>query len=98
MEAVTGHHQVVLDQDVRRILEIMQTTIPADRLRAVAEGVRDVGCLIWAHHQHVPVESIRFEAAPLTTSCERRSDAILSGQRPEHAGGDSGAVACAPAQ
>jgi hypothetical protein len=84
---VTGH--LVLDQDVKRILEIMQTTIPVDKLRSVAEGVREVGAVIWARHPCVPIESIRFVAEPLTTSCEIRSGATLSDQRPEHVGDDS---------
>lgn len=95
--AVTGY-DVVLDQDLQRILEIMQTTIAADRLCAVAEGVSRVGVLIWGHHEAAPIEGVRLVAKPLTTSCEKQSAATLLGQRPLHVGDDSVAAECGQKQ
>jgi hypothetical protein len=76
MEAVTGH-VVILDYDVQRILEIMQTTVPTEKLTGVAEAVRDVGRLLWAHHESVTVDGIRLVAEPLTIACEKQSAASV---------------------
>jgi hypothetical protein len=88
--------QVVLDKDVQRILETMQRTIPASRLCAVAKGVGDIAPLLWSHHGEDEIEALRLVAEPFTTSCETRSDAILSAPDREHVGDDSVAAVCAP--
>lgn len=92
MKAVTGY-ALVLDEHVQKMLAIMQENVPANKLCAVAEAVRDIGALIWAHHRRASVRPLSFVADSIgTTSCETRSIATQSDLCPERADDDFAAV------
>ena len=49
---------VVLDSDVRAVLEFMQTRIAASKLVPIAERLPEMAKLLWSRYPQEPVEPI----------------------------------------
>ena len=64
MSAVTG--KLLLDGDVVRVAEFMEGTIPADRLRYVADRLPMLARLIWSEDRFASLERtpLRSETLP----------------------------------
>jgi hypothetical protein len=41
-----------IDEDVKRVLEFMQTSMSADRLVAIAAGVHALAPILWGRYPH----------------------------------------------
>jgi hypothetical protein len=56
--------QLIADADVQRVLEFMQTNIPAGKLIGVANSIPEIARLLWTHHPQEPVAAIRLVVDP----------------------------------
>jgi hypothetical protein len=56
---------LIADEDVRRVLEFMQSTISADRLVAVATGVHALAPIVWGHFEAEGSSALRLVTSPL---------------------------------
>ena len=71
--------ELVLDDDVKAVVEFMQKRISAHRLVAVARGVSEIGPLLWGKHQPEKVDVLRLVCPPPTTSsCDPRIQSSAS--------------------
>jgi len=55
---------IKMDDDVRAVAEFMQSSIPADRLRSVAEKVSALAPLLWGHFPFEEVRAIALVSDP----------------------------------
>jgi hypothetical protein len=51
---------LVLDDDVHKVIEFMQAEIPAARLVAVAAGIAQLAPIVWEEYQQEPVQPLRL--------------------------------------
>jgi hypothetical protein len=68
---------LVVDKDVKAVLEFMQTTIPTAKLIGVAESLPQLARLLWGHFPQEPYQGASLEASLPTPSisCEKQLDA-----------------------
>jgi hypothetical protein len=90
--------ELVIDPDVKAVAEFMQSKIEARKLIGVAESLRAVAPIIWAHYDQIPVRGIELLAEPLSLKAREHcseSRLVASESVPAclRAGDDSGAVA-----
>lgn len=57
---------LIVDPDVKAVLEFMQTNIPASKLRNVARGVDELTDLIWGHIGTEEVALMRLKASAIS--------------------------------
>lgn len=57
---------VIIDPDVKSVLQFMQSNVPASKLLAVADGVADLARLLWEHYKQDEIELLRIKAAPIS--------------------------------
>jgi len=50
--------ELVLDNDVRAVMEFMQQKIPAEKLLGVAESLPGLARLLWVKFQQEPVQAV----------------------------------------
>jgi hypothetical protein len=79
--------ELQIDGDLQSVAEFMQRNIPASKLISVAEKLREVGRLLWAHYPQEPSFGLRLSEPPLMSDLQQ--DASVSGPAAASAGGGS---------
>ena len=57
---------LVLDDDVHRVIEFMQAEIPAARLVAVAAGIAQLAPIVWEEYQQEKIQAFRLVSRPIS--------------------------------
>jgi hypothetical protein len=57
---------ITIDDDVRAVVEFMQSSIPAARLCSVADGLHALAPLLWGHVAREEVKTIALVASPIS--------------------------------
>lgn len=58
--------EVVVDPDVKEVVEFMQEKIEARKLIGAAEGLRAIAPILRGRHERHPVQTIELHAEPIT--------------------------------
>ena len=58
--------ELAIDQDVKRVLEFMQTSMSADRLVSVAAGVHALAPILWGHYGSTEIAALRLVHPPIS--------------------------------
>jgi len=81
---------LVVDRDVKAVLEFMQANIPTARLIGVVESLPKIGRLLWDQYEQEPVEAIRMKLPSASEVVDQsRSVATESFPGKDYAHGDS---------
>ena len=80
--------ELIIDPDVRSVLEFMQERLPACKLVPVAKALLGMATLLWGHYSQEPCQILTLES-PKRMAHQSQSDAIESGPAPVNAGGGS---------
>ena len=62
--------EVILDADVKSVLEFMQSNISAGKLVGVSNAVPQLAKLLWGHYQQEPCSVVTLSPPLPSTSCE----------------------------
>jgi hypothetical protein len=57
---------IEIDSDVRLVMEFMQASIPAARLRSVSDKVNALAPLLWGHFTAEEVRAIALVSPPIS--------------------------------
>jgi hypothetical protein len=57
--------ELTVDDDVKAVLEMMVSTIPAGRLVAVANGIQKIAPLLWGQFEAEEVNPLTLKAFPI---------------------------------
>jgi len=52
---------IVIDEDVKAVIEMMVQTIPAERLVSVANGVQKITPILWGQYEAANVQPIMLK-------------------------------------
>jgi hypothetical protein len=58
--------ELVLDEDVKAVIEFMQKTVPANKLLGVCGGVFRLSESLWGRHAQIDVCPLRIEPPPIS--------------------------------
>lgn len=61
--------KIEMDRDVLLVIEFMQTSIPAERLTAVAKSVAAISPLLWARHGHTEITPFLLASDQISHFC-----------------------------
>jgi hypothetical protein len=59
--------EIIIDNDVKAVLEFMQRNFVAARLISIAAGVNDVAPILWNRHARESIDTLSLVAAGLTS-------------------------------
>jgi hypothetical protein len=59
--------ELILDADVKAVVEFMQSSVSATHLVEVAKAVNALAPTLWGQYQPEPIQALRLVNAPLTT-------------------------------
>lgn len=62
--------RLVMDDDVQRVCEFMQASVPTAKLVAVADGLASLAPLLWGTYQGEAVSALRLSSKPIS-ACDR---------------------------
>lgn len=62
--------RLVMDDDVQRVCEFMQASLPTAKLVAVADGLASLAPLLWGAYQGEAVAALRLLSEPIS-GCDR---------------------------
>jgi hypothetical protein len=65
--------KLVIDPDVKTIVEFIQERLPANRLASVASGVAAIAPLLWGHHQTEEIITLQMVSPPITAEASPQS-------------------------
>lgn len=72
---VTLSLNLVIDQDVKKVLEFMQNNITSSKLVGVSSGVWDIAPIIWGYFERQEVRALALDA-DMPSMCESQPVAI----------------------
>ena len=61
--------EVIIDPDIKSVAEFMQTSIAANRLVPVAEGLAKMAPILWGRFAPEEVATLRLEEQPPISAC-----------------------------
>ena len=53
--------EFICDPHVKKVLEFMQSNLPADKLVGVAHGVAELAPILWGQYECTPVSALQLE-------------------------------------
>jgi len=60
--------ELILDEDVKSVLEFMQPHVPASKLTAVAERLPEIAKLLWDRYPQEPLAALQLNNEPPVAS------------------------------
>jgi hypothetical protein len=62
-----NERELVIDADVKRVVEYMLGSVEAAKLLSVAQAVAQLAPILWGHHERVEVRTLALQYAPITS-------------------------------
>lgn len=63
---------IYIDGDLEKVIAFMQTHVPAAKLVAVANSLKELSMSLWGHHQSEDIEAISLRNEPIISCAEHR--------------------------
>jgi hypothetical protein len=57
--------KVYMDEDVKKVLEFMQSNLPAYKFVAVSKSINDLAMSLWGHYKRENITAIALKADPI---------------------------------
>lgn len=73
--------ELVVDEDIKAVIEFMQKAVPAEKLLGVSRGVVRLSAVLWGQHSQIDVLPIRLNPPPIS---ETQSTASVSALVQQH--------------
>jgi hypothetical protein len=74
--------EIEIDSDVKLVAEFMQSSIPAARLRSVADAIAALAPLLWGHYPAEEVRAIALVSPPLISGDDLHTPLASNGRHP----------------